>query len=102
KPLLNAYQPGYAQSANTLLLILVASSLPNAVTNMIIAHLRSIDKPGLAAVINIIITVVSIALSLILARFGVNGVAYGWLSAQVVGGVLSLMAFNRFKKVNTP
>ncbi|MFM7088911.1 MAG: hypothetical protein ACKOW9_05290, partial [Candidatus Paceibacterota bacterium] len=33
KPLLNAYQPGYAQSANTLLLILVASSLPNAVTN---------------------------------------------------------------------
>ncbi len=88
KPILHLYGADYAAAGYGLLLILLLSSYPDAVTNVSVATLRVRGALGRAAVLNGTMAVIALAGAWVLAPgYGIAGAGSAWLIAQLVGTV---------------
>jgi O-antigen/teichoic acid export membrane protein len=93
---LHAFGSGYAAAGYPLLLVLLASALPDAVTNVAVATLRIRGALGGAAVLNGSMAAIAVIGAWTLApRLGIIGAGWAWLGAQAVGALLVLVARRR-------
>ena len=88
KPILHLYGADYAAAGFGLLLILLLSSYPDAITNISVATLRVRGALGRAAVLNGTMAVIAVAGAWVLApAYGIAGAGSAWLIAQIVGTI---------------
>lgn len=88
RPILHLYGAEYAAAGYGLLLILLLSSYPDAITNIAVATLRVRGALGRAAALNVTMAVIAVAGAWVLAPgYGIVGAGSAWLIAQVVGTV---------------
>jgi O-antigen/teichoic acid export membrane protein len=88
RPILHLYGADYAAAGYGLLLILLLSSYPDAVTNISVATLRVQGELRRASALNGVMAVVAVAGAWVLAPIhGIDGVGSAWLIAQTVGTV---------------
>jgi O-antigen/teichoic acid export membrane protein len=93
---LSAFGSGYAAAGYPLLLVLLASTLPDAVTNVAVSALRIRAALADAAVLNgSIATITVVGAALLTPRMGIIGAGWAWLGAQIIGALLVLVARRR-------
>jgi O-antigen/teichoic acid export membrane protein len=79
-----AYRSGYG-----LLLLLVASTAPDAVTNLAVTVWRAADRLRVTTALNVTIAAVALAATWMLCPvLGIAGAGWAWLAAQSAGTVL--------------
>jgi O-antigen/teichoic acid export membrane protein len=82
------FGPGYAQHGLTLLMIYVASAVPDAITNIYVSVLRVQRRLRFAALLNLSMAALILALGwLLLPVLGIAGAGWAWLIAQVAGSL---------------
>lgn len=83
------FGPNYAYEAGGLLLILTASTIPDAITNIYVSVLRVQLRLRAAAALNGGMALVALAGAwFLLPTLGLNGAGWAWLGAEVMGSVL--------------
>lgn len=83
---LGIYGPAYARQGATLLLVLVSSALPDAVTNIYVSVLRVERRLLESSGLNLAMAVVALAGAwFLLPRLGITGAGVAWLAAQLAG-----------------
>jgi O-antigen/teichoic acid export membrane protein len=83
----------YAAHSELLLLLLVVSAVPDAVTNVYLVVLRLRGRLRTAAALNIGMALAALAGAwFLLPRVGVSGAGWAWLGAQTAGAVIVLAA----------
>jgi O-antigen/teichoic acid export membrane protein len=91
-PILSLFGPKYAQHGVSLLLVLMLSSVPDAITNIYVSLLRVQGRLHSAALLNLSMATITLALAwMLLPKLGIVGAGWAWLIAQscgtlVVGG----------------
>ena len=89
KSILGILGEEYARHGYSLLLIMVAAALPDAVTNVYIAVLRVQHRLRFAAALTVGMAIASVVFALLLmGRYGIAGAGAGWLIAQTLGAVV--------------
>jgi O-antigen/teichoic acid export membrane protein len=84
--LLSVFGRGYDAKGYPLLLVLVASAVPDAVTNVAVSVLRVERRLRQAAVLNVGMAVLALSLAwLLLPVMGIIGAGVAWLTAQTAG-----------------
>jgi O-antigen/teichoic acid export membrane protein len=84
----------YAGAGYGLLVLLAISAVPDAVSNVAVAIYRATNRLGYSAAINIgILIVTSASAWCLMPGFGLLGVGYAWLGAQLLGALVSIPAF---------
>ncbi|GIF10058.1 lipopolysaccharide biosynthesis protein [Actinoplanes teichomyceticus] len=92
--ILGLFSAGYAAEGGLLLQILVLAALPDAVTNLAVAHWRSRRAFRLCRRLNVVRAVSCVCLTwLLLPSTGVTGAGIAWLAGQTAGAVLAGAAF---------
>ncbi|GAA4590959.1 O-antigen/teichoic acid export membrane protein [Actinoplanes octamycinicus] len=87
--ILGLFSAGYAAEGGLLLQILVLAALPDAVTNLAVAHWRSRGEFRLCRRLNLVRAVSCLALTwLLLPGAGVTGAGVAWLAGQSAGALL--------------
>jgi O-antigen/teichoic acid export membrane protein len=87
--ILGLFSAGYAAEGGLLLQILVLAAIPDAITNLAVAHWRSHGEFRLCRRLNAVRAVSCLALSwLLLPGAGVNGAGVAWLTGQTAGALL--------------
>ena len=93
---LDAFGAGYATAGYPLLLVLLASALPDAVTNVAVSTLRIRGALSDAAVLNGSMAAIAVVGAWLLTpSLGIVGAGWAWLGAQVIGALLVLAAKRR-------
>jgi O-antigen/teichoic acid export membrane protein len=93
---LHAFGAGYAAAGYTLLLVLLASALPDAVTNVAVATLRIRDALRAATVLNgSMATIAVLGAWLLTPGLGIIGAGWAWLGAQTIGALVVLTVRHR-------
>lgn len=88
KLILGFFGPGYAQHSYVLLVLLVVSAVPDAVTNIYVSVLRVEHRLRGAAVLNIAMGMATLVLAWnLLPKLGVAGAGLAWLVAQTAGSI---------------
>jgi O-antigen/teichoic acid export membrane protein len=88
------YTAGYG-----LLILLVISALPDAVSNVAVAVFRVTQRLGYSTVLNLGILVLTlVAAWVLMPRLGIAGVGLAWLGAQTVGAIASLPAYAQLRQ----
>lgn len=88
KPILHLYGADYAAAGYELLLILLLSSYPDAITNISVATLRVRGALGRAAALNGAMAVIAVVGAWVLApSYGIKGAGSAWLIAQILGTI---------------
>lgn len=83
---LGIYGPAYARHGGGLLLILVVSAIPDAVTNIYVSVLRVERRLAESAALNLGMAAMTLAGSwILLPRMGIAGAGVAWLAAQTAG-----------------
>jgi O-antigen/teichoic acid export membrane protein len=96
---LHAFGAGYAAAGYPLLLVLLASALPDAVTNVAVATLRIRGALSAAAALNGTMAAIAVAGAWLLTpRLGIIGAGWAWLGAQTVGALVVLVARRRMRR----
>lgn len=86
--ILGIFGPAYAHFGYPLLLVLLISAIPDAITNVRVGRLRAQGRLATGARLNVGMAVISIGLAWILIpHLGIVGVGIAWLSAQTAGSV---------------
>ncbi len=86
--LLQLFGPAYEQNGRALLLVLTFSAIPDAVTNVAVAVLRSTNRLGAALRLNTAMLVVCLVLSwLLLPSVGIVAVGIAWIVSRSAGAV---------------
>ena len=86
--ILLVFGPGYAQHGLTLLMIYIASAVPDAITNIYVSVLRVQRRLRFAALLQLSMAGLTWALAWIwLPVLGIAGVGWAWLVAQVAGSL---------------
>jgi len=94
KIILGIFGGSYARSGYLLLVLLAASALPDAVSNIAVAIFRVTNRIKYSAVLNMGILVVTLVGSwFLMPSLGIAGVGAAWLGAQVLGAVASFPAY---------
>ncbi|BCJ42095.1 hypothetical protein GCM10010168_65270 [Actinoplanes ianthinogenes] len=89
--ILGLFSAGYAAEGGLLLQILVLAAIPDAVTNLAVAHWRSRGEFRLCRRLNVVRAVCCLALTwLLLPGVGVTGAGVAWLVGQSAGALLVL------------
>jgi O-antigen/teichoic acid export membrane protein len=100
-----AFGPRYARHGLTLLVILTVSAVPDAITNVYVAVLRVQQRLRHAALLNLGMAALTLALAwVLLPQLGIAGAGLAWLSAQVAGSIamaLHVMVVGRWSKIVT-
>jgi O-antigen/teichoic acid export membrane protein len=95
--LLGLFGKGYAEDGWPILAVLIASAVPDAVTNIGMARWRVTGELVRVAVLQATIATVCIAaVWIFVGAFGPVGLGYGWLTAQCCGSVMVLV-WNRVR-----
>jgi O-antigen/teichoic acid export membrane protein len=85
--ILGVFGPGYA-TGYVLLVVLTASAIPDAVTNLYVAVLRVHGRIRTAAGLNIAMAGLAVVLSwVLLPVLGITGAGVAWLGAQTAGAL---------------
>ncbi|HEX4700679.1 MAG TPA: hypothetical protein VH352_00995 [Pseudonocardiaceae bacterium] len=93
---LHAFGAGYAAFGYPLLLVLLASTLPDAVTNVAVATLRIRGALPAAALLNGMMATISVVGAWFLTpRLGIVGAGWAWLGAQLAGALVVASARRR-------
>jgi O-antigen/teichoic acid export membrane protein len=96
RPVLRLFGDDYAAGGAALLTLLVASAIPDAVTNLYVTVLRIQGRLRTAAALNCAMAVVALALGwLLLAPLGLPGAAAAWIVAQSAGCLFVLVDARR-------
>lgn len=91
-PLLSLFGSHYADRGYTLLCILAASAVPDAITNIQVGVLRARGQAARAAQLNAAMAIIAIVLAWLLLRpVGIVGGGLAWLLAQSVGALVVLV-----------
>ena len=86
--ILGIFGPAYALHGRLLLVVLVFSAIPDAITNIAVSALRVRHRLGVAALLSVGMGAVALALAwLLLPRLGIAGAGWAWLIAESVGSV---------------
>ena len=86
--ILSLFGPSYAQHGLLLLMFLMISAVPDAITNIYISVLRVWGRLRSAAVLNLGMAALTLALAwILLPRLGIAGAGLAWLIAQSVGSL---------------
>ena len=96
--LLSLFGPEYARHSLGLLVILVFSAIPDAITNVYVVVLRVERRLGAAASLNISMSLGALVLAwFLLPHLGIAGAGLAWLIMQTVGSVAAAVDL-RFHK----
>jgi O-antigen/teichoic acid export membrane protein len=88
KLILSVFGPAYARSGHVLLLALVFSAIPDAITNLFVAVRRVTGRLGQAVALNCSMAATTIALAwVLLPRVGIAGGGWALLGAQTLGAL---------------
>ena len=91
---LGLFGASYATAGYGLLVLLAASALPDAVSNVAVAICRVTNHLGYSTVLNLGILVVTLAAAWVLMpSLGIAGAGAAWLGAQLIGAAASLPAY---------
>jgi hypothetical protein len=91
---LGLFGASYATAGYGLLILLAASALPDAVSNIAVAVCRVTDHLGYSTMLNLgILTVTLAAAWVLMPSLGIAGAGVAWLGVQVIGAFLSLPAY---------
>lgn len=86
--IMGLFGPDYPRHSLPLLVLLMLSAVPDAVTNVYVSVLRVRGQLGRAAALNVGMAVITLALAwLWLPALGLAGAGWAWLAAQTLGGV---------------
>lgn len=89
RPILSFLGPEYAHYGWPLLLVLLASAAPDAITNVYTSLLRVEGRLRLAAAMNLSMAAVCLGVAwALLPHVGIVGAGYAWLAAQLLGVVV--------------
>jgi O-antigen/teichoic acid export membrane protein len=84
------FGPGYAQHGLTLLMIYAASAVPDAITNIYVSVLRVQRRLRFAALLNLSMAALTLALAwILLPVLGIVGAGWAWLTAQGAGSLVA-------------
>jgi O-antigen/teichoic acid export membrane protein len=87
--ILGLFSAGYATGGGLLLKILVVAAIPDAVTNLAVAHWRSLGEFRRCRRLNLVMAVTCLALTwLWLPRFGIAAAGLAWLAGEFAGALL--------------
>lgn len=93
RPILGVFGPEYAAHSYALVLVLVLSAIPDAITNVFVAVLRVRGQLGAAASLNAAMAIGAVVLAwFFVDTMGIVGIGWAWLVAQTLGGVVALAA----------
>jgi O-antigen/teichoic acid export membrane protein len=87
--ILTLFSPAYAAGGGTLLALLVLAAIPDAITNLAVAHWRSLG--ALARCVRLNLLMASVCLGLTwwwLPAFGLRAAGLAWLIGQSVGALV--------------
>lgn len=88
--ILSLFGPRYAEHGMVLLTILVASAVPDAITNIYVAVLRVQRRFGMAALLNLGVTILILTLAwALLPRLGIAGAGWACLLALTAGSLVA-------------
>ena len=91
---LGMFGTSYAAAGYRLLILLVVSALPDAVSNVAVVVLRVTNRLGYSTMLNLGILVVTLAGAWVLMpSLGIAGAGVAWLGVQVLGAIASLPAY---------
>jgi O-antigen/teichoic acid export membrane protein len=86
--ILGLFSSDYATGGGTLLKILVVAAVPDAITNLAVAHWRSLGLFGRCRSINLLMAAVGLSLTwLWLPHVGIAAAGFAWLAGQGAGAV---------------
>jgi O-antigen/teichoic acid export membrane protein len=86
--ILTLFSPAYAAGGATLLKILVLAAIPDAITNLAVAHWRSQTALRRCLRLNLLMAATCLTLTwLWLPRFGIEAAGYAWLTGQSLGAL---------------
>jgi O-antigen/teichoic acid export membrane protein len=101
-----SFGPGYARHGQVLLLLLVLSAVPDAITNVYVAVLRVQQRLRQAALLNLGMAALTLGLAwVLLPQVGIAGAGLAWLSARVAGSIavaLHITVVRRRSKITRP
>ena len=87
--ILSLFGPGYAWRGLPLLMILMVSAVPDAITNIYVSLLRVQERLRLAALLNLCMASFTLVLAwILLPVLGIAGAGWAWLIAQSVGSLI--------------
>ncbi|WP_250005837.1 lipopolysaccharide biosynthesis protein [Actinoplanes sp. M2I2] len=82
------FSPGYAAEGELLLRILVLAALPDAITNLAVAHWRSLGRFRRCLRLNLLMATICLTLTwLWLPGTGIEAAGIAWLAGQTAGAV---------------
>ncbi len=87
-PILGLFSPSYAAGGETLLQILVLAAIPDAITNLAVAHWRSQGRFRRCLRLNLLMAVTCLTLTWLWLPAGIEAVGVAWLTGQGAGAVL--------------
>jgi O-antigen/teichoic acid export membrane protein len=94
--LLRLFGPAYAEHGRWLLILLTLSAIPDSVTNIAVAVLRSRGRLGAAVWLNATMLGVCLTLSwILLPAMGIVAVGVAWLIAQSCGAAGAVLCWRR-------
>ena len=95
--LLRLFGPDYPVEGRLLLIVLTLSALPDAVTNLAVAVLRSTGRMRTALWLNVTMLVGALTLAwVLLPVIGIVAAGVGWIVAQLAGASWVLASWRRF------
>ena len=87
--ILGLFSAGYAAEGELLLRILVLAAIPDAITNLAVAHWRSLGEFRRCLRLNLLMAVVCLTLTwLWLPGIGIEGAGIAWLTGQTAGALV--------------
>jgi O-antigen/teichoic acid export membrane protein len=92
--ILALFSPGYAAAGQILLQILVLAAIPDAITNLAVAHWRSLGRFRRCLRLNLLIAAACLTLTWLWLPGGIEGAGIAWLAGQSAGAVaVAVLAF---------
>ncbi|MCU7728546.1 sugar transporter [Actinoplanes sp. KI2] len=86
--ILTLFSPAYAVAGAALLKILVLAAIPDAITNLAVAHWRSVGALHRCLRLNLLMAACCLSLTwLWLPAYGIEATGYAWLVGQALGAL---------------
>jgi len=100
--LLLVFGPEYAKAGAALLVLLTLSSIPDALTNVVVAVLRASNRMAAAIWLNLAMAVFVVVMSWVtLPSWGIDAVGIWWLTAQSLGALVTLVFWRKIVPAKT-
>lgn len=94
--LLSMFGAEYAEAGALLLVLLTISSIPDALTNVVVAVLRASNRLAAAIWLNFAIAIIVVVMSWVtLPTWGIEAVGIWWLAAQTLGALVTIVFWRK-------